>query len=66
MRFILFIALFAVVIIALAIMLSQLIREAAQAGSEERGDLPQSVKRIAYVALIIVMFGICAGVMGGV
>ena len=66
MRFILFIALFAVVIIAFAIMLSQLIREAAQAGSEERGDLPQSVKRIAYVALIIVMFGICAGVMGGV
>lgn len=66
MRIILFLILFVVVVAAMAIMLSHLIREAANAGAESSQDIPKSIKRVSYVALVILMFGICAGALGGI
>ena len=35
------------------------------AGKASKGDnMPQTVQKIAYVALIVLMFGICAGAFG--
>ncbi len=63
-RLILLLALFVIAIIAVTSMLNAV--KAIQRPAPMGDSMPDTFQRIAYVLLILLMFGICAGWLGAV
>jgi len=66
LRILLLLIAFACVVIMLGLAASVALASSASATAHKGDPMPQTLQRIAYVALIVLMFGICAGAFGAV
>ena len=66
MRILLLLIAFVCVVIMLGLIASVVFARSVLATAHKGDPMPQTLQRIAYVALIVLMFGICAGAFGAV
>lgn len=66
LRILMLLIAFVFVVIMLGIIATVVFGRSATAGNSKGDSMPQTVQRVAYIALIVLMFGICAGAFGAV
>lgn len=63
-RLIMLIAFVAVVLVAITALLGTMQAVAALAKEKEEDQMPDTFKRVAYITLIVLMFGVTSGWLG--
>ena len=65
LRLILIVAFLAVVVIAITAVLGTMMAVARTTAGKETDDMPAKFRRITYVLLVVLLFGVTTGWLGG-